>query len=1010
MCPGPAYAGPGHIVSGHYNRILVIRRLVAVVFGTALLAACAVPTPEPTATPPPAPPTPAEAPTAAAPTATPLPAPALSVVFSIPAAPADVDPATGLFASASARAIVLGPLASLLDALAGRPAARMTLAVSPSLLRQLRLMTDPAAAARDVFWELGSRPSAALTADDKRDILTGFFGARAPARQARDERVFPRWAELRLKRDAALAGGLDDAVAAFSERDFRDLQIVYNLALFDPGALAKPPLAALVARGGGWTEDDKRQLFEATGSSLARQMARLRDAAGAGQIELATLPHAEALDVFWQAGPAYPFPADAERLFDISGREITLLVGAPPAGLVFRAGDMPGLPAQKWLAGRRSWILPGAQTRAPESITGRSGLLPAPNVLLLDKTGGDSLRAYAATIPAASWAVALAQLSVPDDPEALFQTLTDIALVAASATPNLRIPTVADGLGLGLRPVAAPGQNALIPVGVPPSAGLVAEIAQARGFVEEYVSGRRIASLDVINDARDTLLSATDMAFFEPRPDADPDAQHRAVTGLLRRAYALLGAPAPDFLDAPLGFPRRARLEQGMTALFTPTIDGVADEREWAAAAYAVSGFRLPTVLGNDLQALRFGMNARSLFIRVDARVAWTTLAESTAYPARLGVYLQRNGAASSAYVTRVGGDGETRGPLGFTATHLLEWTVGEPVLSVYAANSDGGWALLNQGQVGAAALGFGERSLEFSVPLDALGIESDAALALAAVLRRDSAPVTQLPRGGVATMVVPDIGTPRLVGRFDDPAGDDHGPGPYTYPEDAVFLPASYDLRRVTILRDSADLIFWIDLGAAIRNPWGSAIGLSIQTIDIYIDRDPGRGTGRRTLLEGRNAALPKGMGWETALWIEGWNQQLLVPDGETGVTQRERVRVRASVDARGRVIVRAPLEALGEGDPARWGYSIVVLSQETYPSEGARRVRDVDARASQWRLGGGPADGTHTRIIDALLPAGAARNQETLLGTYKALPDGAERVGVDDLPVAPLVTIGPN
>ena len=59
MCPGPAYAGPGHIVSGHYNRILVIRRLVAVVFGTALLAACAVPTPEPTATPPPAPPKPA---------------------------------------------------------------------------------------------------------------------------------------------------------------------------------------------------------------------------------------------------------------------------------------------------------------------------------------------------------------------------------------------------------------------------------------------------------------------------------------------------------------------------------------------------------------------------------------------------------------------------------------------------------------------------------------------------------------------------------------------------------------------------------------------------------------------------------------------------------------------------------------------------------------------------------------------------------------------------------------
>ncbi len=996
------------VTLGHYNHRPVIRRLVAVVFGTALLAACAVPTPEPTAIP--TPPAPTETPTPGAPTATPLPAPALSIVFAIPAAPADVDPATGLVASASARAIALGPLASLLDALDGHPAARITVATSPSLVRQMRMMSEPATATRDVFWELGSRPSAALTADDKREILVRFFGARAPERQARDERIYPRWAELRQKRDAALAGGLDAAVAAFSERDFRDLQVLFNLALFDPGALARPPLAGLAARGGGWTEEDKRQLFEAAGLGVSRGLARLIDAAAAGQIELSTLPHAEANDVFWQGGPAYPYPADAEPMFDISGREIAALTGVPPAGIVFRAGGIPDVPAQKWLAGRRSWILPGGAARQPESISGRSGLLPVPHALRLDKTGAESLRAYAASIPAAGWAVSLAQLDAPDDPEALAKTLADIMLIASNTNSSLRARTVADGLGLGMRPISAPAPAAVNRDAAPLSAGLAAEIAQARACVEAYVTGRRIASLDVINDARDTLLSATDTAFFEPRPDADPEAQHRAVTGLLRRTYALLGAPAPEFLDAPLGLPRPARLEQGMTGLLTPTIDGLADEREWSAAARVVSAFTLPTAQGDDLQALRFGMNARSLFIRVDARAAWTALAESAAYPARLGVYLQRAGASPSAYVTRVGGDGETRGALGFTATHLLEWTVGDPVLAMYAANSEGGWALLNQGQVGAAALGFGERTLEFSVPLDALGIESDAALALAAVLRREAAPVTQLPRGAVAAIVVPDIGTPRLIGRFDDPSGDDHGPGKYSYPEDAVFLPGSYDLRRVTIQRDQADLIFWIDLGAAIRNPWGSPIGLSIQTIDIYIDRDPGRGTGRRTLLEGRNAALPKGMGWETALWIEGWQQQMFVPEGETGVTLRERVRVRATVDARGRIIVRAPLEALGEGDPARWGYAVVVLSQETYPSDGVRRVRDVEPRASQWRFGGGPADANHTRIVDALLPAAAPRSQETLLATYKGLPEGTEVLGPDDLPVAPMVTIGSN
>ena len=34
---------------------------------------------------------------------------------------------------------------------------------------------------------------------------------------------------------------------------------------------------------------------------------------------------------------------------------------------------------------------------------------------------------------------------------------------------------------------------------------------------------------------------------------------------------------------------------------------------------------QLPTALGDDLKALFFGMNARSLFIRVDGRAPWTT-------------------------------------------------------------------------------------------------------------------------------------------------------------------------------------------------------------------------------------------------------------------------------------------------------------------------------------------------------------------------------------------------
>jgi carbohydrate-binding DOMON domain-containing protein len=84
------------------------------------------------------------------------------------------------------------------------------------------------------------------------------------------------------------------------------------------------------------------------------------------------------------------------------------------------------------------------------------------------------------------------------------------------------------------------------------------------------------------------------------------------------------------------------------------------------------------------------------------------------------------------------------------------------------------------------------------------------------------------------------------------------------------------------------------------------------------------------------------------------------------------------------GKVTVRVPRTAFGEGDPAEWGYLAIVLSQEGYPSEGVMRVRDINAQSEQWRFGGAPQDANHTRIIDVYLPADAPSTQEELLSQY--------------------------
>ena len=82
-------------------------------------------------------------------------------------------------------------------------------------------------------------------------------------------------------------------------------------------------------------------------------------------------------------------------------------------------------------------------------------------------------------------------------------------------------------------------------------------------------------------------------------------------------------------------------------------------------------------------------------------------------------------------------------------------------------------------------------------------------------------------------------------------------------------------------------------------------------------------------------------------------------------------------------KITVKVPRSVLGD-DPGNWAYAAVVLSQDGYPSAGVWRVRDVNPDAQQWRLGGGPDDKNHTRIIDILWPADAAPTQEEMLSTY--------------------------
>jgi hypothetical protein len=289
--------------------------------------------------------------------------------------------------------------------------------------------------------------------------------------------------------------------------------------------------------------------------------------------------------------------------------------------------------------------------------------------------------------------------------------------------------------------------------------------------------------------------------------------------------------------------------------------------------------------------------------------------------------------------------------------------------------------------------------TLEVAIPLDSLG----ALQAGNVILAKAQAADELLPEAGPLAFQVPDISDVQVFLDVEDPVGDDFGPGAYTYPTDAVFGEGSYDLTRFQAGTEGDDVVFAFEVAAPIANPWGSPSGLSIQTFDLYVDTDPGDGTGERLLIDGRNAALTGSFGWEYGLTVEGWQPALyVVSDGS--IEETEPSMSVAVFGDQGKVVVRVARSLFGEGEPSEWSYAVAVLSQEGFPSPGVRRVRDVNPTAEQWSGGGAPDDINHTRIYDVMGPGGS----EAALGTYVGVTSGSiDDLGPDDFGQIPMVSV---
>ena len=223
------------------------------------------------------------------------------------------------------------------------PAIRQTVNVVPSLLEQLIDYTDHKAT--DKFLEMTLIDPAAMTDEHKHFLLENFF----LANWDNMIRPFPRYYELLAKRGFHFTkNDIVRVTKYFSDDEFRDLQVLFNLAWIDPMfRTADPELLALAAQGRDFTERDKRLVIDRQLAIMKEIIPTYRKMQDSGQIELSVTPYYHPiLPLLWDTDSAkaampnvrlprnrFSHPEDAREQIRMSIGFYEQIFGRAPRGM-----------------------------------------------------------------------------------------------------------------------------------------------------------------------------------------------------------------------------------------------------------------------------------------------------------------------------------------------------------------------------------------------------------------------------------------------------------------------------------------------------------------------------------------------------------------------------------------------------------------------------------------------------------------------------------------------------
>jgi carbohydrate-binding DOMON domain-containing protein len=233
----------------------------------------------------------------------------------------------------------------------------------------------------------------------------------------------------------------------------------------------------------------------------------------------------------------------------------------------------------------------------------------------------------------------------------------------------------------------------------------------------------------------------------------------------------------------------------------------------------------------------------------------------------------------------------------------------------------------------------------------------------------------------------------------FKDPTGDDNGPGNYVYPTDKVYKTGSFDLTELKVKVSGDKATFSVSVGSTLEDPWGMGVGFATQMAFIFIDTDNKEGSGFTKALPGLNVLFAPADAWDKVVILSPQPQQRVVSETETKAGwAKGAVLVPVRTRGAGRTISgTVSLKELGEGDPAKWGYQVVLQSNEGFPDKADLLTRKVNEFEGQHRFGGGTDGDCDPHAMDVLAGKGtgdkAEIDEQKKMLAYECEADGTAK-----------------